>query len=168
MKARRQMIGRSALPGARRSVAAFISICATALVIAGCGGTDDGGTTTDATASQAPATTDTTQPAQATGGGGAPPAGGGSAGATAQSAKVDISNFDYAPKAIKVKAGGTVTWTNSDPANHTATQSPGGSGFDTGTLGKGDSETVTFKEPGTFQYVCVFHAFMTGTVEVVE
>lgn len=82
-------------------------------------------------------------------------------------AKVDIANFDYSPKTVTVKTGGTVTWTNTDGANHTATQSPGGSGFDTGTLSKGDSKTETFKTPGTYQYICLFHAFMHGTVKVV-
>lgn len=138
-------------------------ICAGALAFAGCGGTDDSGTTTEASSppAPAPAATDTTTTQ-------APPASGGSgsSGAAAASAKVDIANFDYAPKAITVKTGGSITWTNSDDANHTATQSPGGSGFDTGTLAKGDSKTVTFDTPGTFQYVCLFHAFMTGTVTV--
>jgi len=157
------MINRHQIAGSRGWALALV--CVTA-ALTGCGGTDDGGTTTDSTASQAPAATGRTE-AGATGGT-ASSGGEGSAAPAAQSATVDIATFDYAPKTITVKAGGSVTWMNSDNANHTATQSPGGSGFDTGTLGQGDSKTVTFKQPGSFQYICLFHAFMHGTVEVVK
>ncbi len=37
---------------------------------------------------------------------------------------------------------------------------------DTGSLEKGESKTITFTESGTFKYICTFHPFMTGTVEV--
>ncbi len=88
-------------------------------------------------------------------------------GSATSAAKVDIADFKYGPSAITVKKGGSVTWTNSDDAPHTATQTPGGSGFDTGTLDKGASKTVSFADTGTFPYVCSFHAFMHGTVRVV-
>ena len=65
-----------------------------------------------------------------------------------------------------MNAGGTVRWTNSDKAPHTA--QTGGEGFDTGRLGLGEVKEVTIEEPGTYSYYCVFHRFMTGTVEVVE
>jgi plastocyanin len=78
--------------------------------------------------------------------------------------KVAIADFDYDPKAITVQAGTTVTWTNSDDAAHTATAEDGS--FDTGTLDRGDSKTVSFDEPGTYAYYCRFHAFMKATVEV--
>lgn len=127
-------------------------LCMAALAIAGCGGDDDGDTTAA--------------------GGGAPAAesGGGDAGggaAAVDAAQVDIADFKYEPMEVTVKTGGTVTWTNSDAANHTASGEPLGEGFDTGTLGKGDSKEVAFEQAGTFQYVCLFHQFMTGTVTVV-
>lgn len=50
-----------------------------------------------------------------------------------------------------------------DSASHTATA---GSDFDTGTLKKGDTKTVTLDKPGSYSYICQFHAFMKGTVIV--
>jgi plastocyanin len=113
-----------------------------ALALAGCGGGDDGGKS---------------------GGGG----GGGSAAAPA-AAKVDIKDFKFVPDPIRVRAGGSVTWTNSDSAPHTAeTDGSKPSAFDTGTLKQGDSKKVAFAKAGKFTYFCSFHRFMTGTVEVV-
>jgi len=77
--------------------------------------------------------------------------------------KINISDFKFKPDTVTVKAGSSITWVNEDSAPHTATAQDG---FDTGTLKKGDSKAVTVSKPGTFSYVCQFHAFMTGTVVV--
>lgn len=82
------------------------------------------------------------------------------------SAMADISGFAFQPDPIRVKAGATVTWRNVDKAPHTAETD--GEGFDTERLDTGESKSVTIEEPGTYRYFCVFHRFMTGTVEVVE
>ena len=78
-------------------------------------------------------------------------------------AKVDITNFKYKPETITVKAGSKVTWVNNDVAPHTATADDT---FDTGNLEKGDSKAITLSKPGSYSYICEFHAFMTGTVVV--
>lgn len=78
-------------------------------------------------------------------------------------AKVDIADFTFEPETITVEAGGTVTWTNTDKAPHTATKDDD---FDTGTLQMGDSKKVTVDQPGTFAYICDIHPFMKGTVVV--
>jgi len=97
---------------------------------------------------------------------GSPSAGGGSAEAEGA---VGIKDFKFAPEAVKVKAGGTVTFANADGAKHNAqTEDDADGAFDTGDLQKGDSKAVTFDEPGTYAYYCVYHRFMTGTVEVSE
>jgi len=94
---------------------------------------------------------------------------GSSSAGAADSAKVEIAEFDYAPKTIRVKAGGAVTFTNGDKAPHTAETENGAKGaFETGDLGKGASKKVTFEKPGRYSYHCAFHRFMTGAVEVVE
>ena len=85
----------------------------------------------------------------------------GSAAATDQ---IEIADFKYDPETVTVDAGTEVTWTNSDDAAHTATADD--SSFDTGDLDQGDSNSVTFDEPGTFTYYCRFHPFMKATVEV--
>jgi plastocyanin len=82
---------------------------------------------------------------------------------------VQIADFAYAPAAITVRAGATITFTNDDSAPHTATSgtSPTADGvFDTGTLKKGKSKTVKVTKPGTFAYYCAIHPFMKATVTV--
>jgi LPXTG-motif cell wall-anchored protein len=75
---------------------------------------------------------------------------------------VTIKDFSFGPSSVTVHAGDTVTWTNAGPSPHTAT----GTGFDTGTLKKGQSGSHTFAQAGTFSYVCTIHPFMKGTVVV--
>jgi plastocyanin len=125
-----------------RTPLSLLLVSASLPVVAGCGGGN--GSDSSTTATTASSTT---------------------GGAAQSAAKVDISNFEYAPDPVTVKAGGTITWTNSDPDEHTAT-SDDHKTFDTGTLEKGDSKTVTLTKPGTYTYVCSFHAFMHGTVVV--
>jgi len=87
------------------------------------------------------------------------------AGPALASAKVTMANFAFDPTPVTVKAGGTVTWTNTDSAPHTATADDQKT-FDTGTLDKAKSKTITLSKPGTYTYVCRFHPFMHGTVVV--
>lgn len=84
--------------------------------------------------------------------------------AAGSGAHLTISNFDFAPKALVVKAGTTVTVTNADSTEHTATSQAGG--FDTGTLKTGQTAQLTLKTPGTYSYICLFHAFMSGKITV--
>jgi plastocyanin len=101
----------------------------------------------------------------------AAPAAGGepSAGAAEPSAEVMIIDFKYMAPVVKVAAGGTVKWTNVDDAPHTASASEGAKpAFDTGGLKKGQSKSVKVAKPGKYAYICEFHPFMKGTVEVVK
>lgn len=129
----------------------LLLVSASLPVVAGCGGGNGSGSSTSATTSSSTGTSSSTSA---------------TAPATA-AAKVDIANFAFAPKTITVKAGGTITWTNSDSAEHTATADDHKT-FDTGTLNQGDTKTVTLKTPGTYTYVCSFHPFMHGTVVVAK
>lgn len=82
---------------------------------------------------------------------------------------VRIEDFKYVPSTITVAPGTTITWTNRDKAPHTATSgaSPNADGvFESGTITKGASRTVTVSKRGTFAYYCAFHPFMKGTVIV--
>ena len=86
-----------------------------------------------------------------------------------KAAKVTISDFKYDPEAIRVKAGGTVTWSSSDQTKHNAQTDDGVEGaFDTGDLEKGDSKKVAFAQAGEFTYYCIYHRFMEARVEVVD
>ena len=68
--------------------------------------------------------------------------------------------------------GGTVTWENGDTAAHTATggsATEGPSGvFDSSLIMAGSSFSHTFDEAGTFDYFCMVHPWMAGTVIVEE
>lgn len=74
--------------------------------------------------------------------------------------------FAYDPDPVTIQVGGKVTWVDRDSAPHTATAEDGT--FDTGTIEQGKIKSETFKEPGTYPYVCEIHPTMHGTVEVVE
>ena len=81
----------------------------------------------------------------------------------AASAAVAIDGFRFLPQSVTVNVGETVTWTDRDAAQHTAT-SPGA--FDTGVLAMGQSRTIQMNTAGTFDYRCAIHGAMTGTVRV--
>ncbi len=78
---------------------------------------------------------------------------------------VNISDYTYRPANLTVAAGTKITFLNRDSTAHTATSKQRGS-FDTEPIQPGQHATVTFNEPGTFVYYCVFHPFMKGTVKV--
>jgi len=82
-------------------------------------------------------------------------------------AGVDSSSKGFSPDAIHVVIGvnNTVMWVNNDNSIHTVT-SVTASLFDSGNLNAGQSWTYTFKTPGTFQYHCIYHGWMSGTVIV--
>jgi plastocyanin len=78
-----------------------------------------------------------------------------------------IHNYAFSPRVLRISAGDTVVWKNTDSANHTVTDSHGGPGsFASSTLGTGAVYSEKFTKPGTFHYHCAFHPFMTGTVIV--
>ncbi|MCH7965875.1 MAG: copper-binding protein [Thaumarchaeota archaeon] len=80
------------------------------------------------------------------------------------------TNSCYSPADVTIKAGDTVHWMNVDTAAHTVT---GGSPAD-GPSGVFDSSLVmadavyafTFDEIGSYDYFCMVHPWMTGTVTV--
>ncbi len=91
------------------------------------------------------------------------------AAAPAATNRVEIRDFLFSPASVTVEAGVKLTFTNADDAPHTATSgtSPKPDGrFDTGTLAKGKSASVTLSEPGTYSYYCSIHPFMKATVTV--
>jgi plastocyanin len=89
----------------------------------------------------------------------AAPAASGATGST-----VTIADFAFAPAAITVAVGSTVTWTNNDTAGHTVTSDDGT--FRSDRLGSGATFSQTFSTAGTFAYHCSIHASMKGTVTV--
>jgi plastocyanin len=147
---------------------AFPVLCAilalTVLGVAGCGGGDD--STSSTTSESSGATTESGEDAATTeagddSGGNAPAP----SGDAVRSAEVEIEDFAYNPDPVTIEEGGKVIWKNRDAAPHTATAEDGS--FDTGTIEEGKLKSETFKQPGTYEYICSIHPQMHGTVEVV-
>jgi plastocyanin len=87
--------------------------------------------------------------------------------ATKPDATVSIANFAFSPASVTVKAGGTVQWTNTDSAPHTATDLNGA--FNSNTLEQGAKYSFKFATPGTYTYHCTIHSMMaTATVVVTQ
>ena len=76
----------------------------------------------------------------------------------------------YKPATLRIFTGDTVVWTNDDTAAHTVTAGTPNNGpsgeFDSTLIMGGDTFTVPFEGSGTFDYFCMVHPWMVGTVEV--
>jgi plastocyanin len=78
---------------------------------------------------------------------------------------VSIDNFIFTPKALTVKAGTSVTWTNHDDIPHGIASSDNTFKRSTA-LDTDDSYSFTFTAPGTYQYFCYLHPHMVGSIVV--
>jgi plastocyanin len=96
--------------------------------------------------------------------GSAIPNGATAADSPAASTIVMARDFMFAPAALTVGVGATVTWTNKDDEPHTVV-SDGGL-FRSGALDTGESFSFRFDRPGTYRYVCSIHPRMVGTIVV--
>ena len=82
-----------------------------------------------------------------------------------------IQNYGFNPQTVTIPVGTTVTWTNLDTVQHqiansgTPTIGPEQL-FMSKPLAKGDTFSYTFTSAGTFQYYCIVHNFMRGTIIV--
>src|ERR1051326_1480115 len=68
---------------------------------------------------------------------------------------VDMKGLQFNPGAIHIQPGQTVTWTNSDPLQHTITADDGS--FDSGLVDAGAVFQQEFDTPGEYQYYCQPH-----------
>lgn len=82
----------------------------------------------------------------------------------ADTAAVKIDNFNFAPGALTVTAGTTVTWTNDDDSPHSVRER--GGKFKSAALDTGDTFSQTFTAPGEYTYFCSIHPRMTGKIVV--
>ena len=148
------------------------SVAALTFLVVACG--SDGDPTADTTsaaatetsAARAPSSTSgspETTPAAGAPGTTADPASTAASGDLPTDATIEIGEFVFDPPEVHVAVGGTVTWTNTHTQPHTATSA---GAFDTGAIEPGSSARQTFAETGTFDFICSFHPFMTGSVVV--
>jgi plastocyanin len=78
---------------------------------------------------------------------------------------VFIDNFIFNPKAVTVKAGTTVTWTNRDDIVH-GIASSNNAFKKSPAMDTDDTFSFTFTTPGTYQYFCYLHPQMVGSIIV--
>jgi plastocyanin len=83
---------------------------------------------------------------------------------------VTITNFQFSPKRVTVKAGSDVTWEVKEGV-HTVTADKGL--FESQNLSAGQKFSFKFTKPGAYRYYCSFHGGkggheMAGTVMVVR
>jgi|SRR5579885_1276281 plastocyanin len=92
------------------------------------------------------------------------------AGASANADCVSANNC-FNPNPVTVAPGTEVEWKNTDTVGHTVTSgkptdNDAGSLFDSSIIKAGGDFKFTFQNPGTFDYFCQVHPWMTGQVIV--
>ena len=90
--------------------------------------------------------------------------GGAKASAPVQTHEVTmVKSYRFDPDVVQIRAGQSVTWTNHDNFTHTVRVD----GRPDHTVRRGDSVTIRFDKPGTYDYVCTLHSHdMHGQVIV--
>jgi plastocyanin len=119
----------------------LLALCAVvALAAAGCGGNDDNGGSSSGS---------TSAPAASSSGGVA----------------IKMQNIAFAPKAVTVKVGQKVTWTNDDSTDHNVT-ADSGADFKSDDFGNGATFEFTPDKAGKIAYECTLHPGMKATITV--
>ena len=79
---------------------------------------------------------------------------------------ITMANFAFAPAAMTIEAGDTITWTNTDQAPHDVTVTSGPAQIHSPMLMKGEHWSFTFTVAGTYSYICSIHPDMHAKVIV--
>jgi amicyanin len=79
---------------------------------------------------------------------------------------VPIADFAFLPAELHVHAGQTVTWVNCEESATAHTTHGDGEEWSSPLLAPGAGFSRRFDQPGTFDYHCDPHPFMTGRVVV--
>lgn len=82
--------------------------------------------------------------------------------AQADMMQVLINDFQFQPDTVMIQSGDTVTWINPGPVSHTVKFA----GSESGVFMNGGSYSLTFYQPGTYDYICGIHPDMRGSVIV--
>ena len=78
---------------------------------------------------------------------------------------IKMQNIAFDPKAVTVKVGQKITWTNDDSVDHNVT-SQSGESIKSDNFGKGATFSFTPTKAGKIAYVCTIHPGMTATITV--
>ena len=77
----------------------------------------------------------------------------------------------FNPATLEVEIGTTITWENRSEEVHTVTSGSNRNHdnlFDSGNISPGGTYTYTFDDAGTFDYFCIPHTGMNGTIIVTD
>ena len=80
--------------------------------------------------------------------------------------RTGMKNINYLRSKLEVMVGTTVEWTNHDPLPHSVTAVD--RSFNSGLIQPGKTYRHTFARAGTFNFFCMPHPFMKGTIVVRE
>jgi hypothetical protein len=75
-----------------------------------------------------------------------------------------LTTTAYVPNPATVQMGTTVTWINDDNVSHTSTSNV--SVWNSGDMPPGSQFSFTFQSAGSFNYLCLIHPNMIGTITV--
>jgi plastocyanin len=165
-----------------RALATMLA-CAAVVLAGGCGSSGSSSTAASQTATTATGTTaatssTTTGSTASTGtspghikANTTPSFGAPSPSAPVKSGLVQIAyrNITIQPDTLRVKAGSTIRWTNTDAVEHNVTSRSGPQKFASGNFGEGKTFQITVTKPGVIHYLCTIHpTSMNGTIEVVR
>lgn len=73
-------------------------------------------------------------------------------------------HYAFTPGGLTVATGTTVTWTDKSDAPHTVTSDTGM--FGSSQLSENQTFRFTFSQAGTYNYHCMVHSYMHGTITV--
>jgi plastocyanin len=122
----------------------LLALCAVvALAAAGCGSSNSSSTSSGSSSNAS------TGAASSSGGG----------------VTIKMQNIAFDPKAVTVKVGQKITWTNDDSTDHNVT-ADSGADFKSDNFGKDGTFEFTPDKAGTIKYECTIHPGMTATLTV--
>lgn len=80
--------------------------------------------------------------------------------------EIGQKNKKFTKKNVVIKAGDTVKFANQDPFFHNIFSLSELKSFDLGSFPKGQSRSVTFEKPGTYDIECAIHPSMQMKIHV--
>jgi plastocyanin len=84
-----------------------------------------------------------------------------------QTQVIVIENMKFSPARVRIHVGDAVEFKNSDLVPHNVTER-GAKRFDSGMINKSETWKFVSECEGTFEYRCIYHPDMMGTIIVGE
>lgn len=81
-------------------------------------------------------------------------------------ATISINNFSFSPPLIMIYPGQNIVWNNDDSSTHAVAFTDGSKGSET--IFPGKSYSRKFEKPGSYDYFCSIHNYMTGMIKVMK